>query len=474
MSYADDAAALERAAAPALAAIAEDAERAPRWLRPLFAAIAETLFEPDLDLKTVREAAGFADDEVFSDLREVVGQPAWSLLRDARLETAARLLLETEISIAEIGRLVGYSSVSYFRGLIRDFLGMQASELRRRAAARSERAGPLPAGADTNAYWRRVRSGELTDDEARALDDALERLAPASAPPPPAVGEDRRIKLHRTVAAGLAGTLEQLPFADQRRLVRDAVWFPDGSLFEELSRRSREAGDAGELADEPEDLAGEPEGRPGGDPEGRRGVELALLAVDSLEGNGMSETHPNHAALAWARLGLARWRSGDPTGAEQDLERSTRVFEEGRQPGYAPPAVLEAERSRVVAAFHWLRGRYRHALMLAEWSAAAHRKAGSETLWKALVLRAELRTAVADLERGDAAGLRDALADVEEAYSLPGAERTDEAEELRRRLEAAVGEADAGGTAGAGKVENVLTRREWERRARRGALRLAV
>ena len=109
MSYAEQEAALERAAAPALAAIEEDERRAPKWLRPLFAASRELLFYPDLDREQIQEAAGFADAEVWNAMREEICQPAWSYLRDARLETAAHLLRETEISIAEVGRLVGYS-----------------------------------------------------------------------------------------------------------------------------------------------------------------------------------------------------------------------------------------------------------------------------------------------------------------------------------------------------------------------------
>ncbi len=102
-------------------AIEDDARRATRWLRPLFAARAELPFVPKLTLEQILEAAGFAGpgvrppSDIWSDLREVVGQPAGSYLRAARMETAARLLLETEISINEIGYLVGYGSPTSFR-----------------------------------------------------------------------------------------------------------------------------------------------------------------------------------------------------------------------------------------------------------------------------------------------------------------------------------------------------------------------
>ncbi len=178
LSYAEQQAALERAAAPALAAIEEDERRAPKWLRPLFVAARDLLFHPDLDREQIQEAAGFTDAEVWNAMREEIGQPAWNYFRDARLETSAHLLLETEMSIAEIGHLVGYSSIPTFRRLLRTFLGMPASRYRTRARRRLARAGPLPTGAQTNQYWEHLLDGELADREARELDAYLGRLAP--------------------------------------------------------------------------------------------------------------------------------------------------------------------------------------------------------------------------------------------------------------------------------------------------------
>ena len=288
MSPDEQARALERAATPALAAIDDDSGRAPRWLRPLFAAIRELLFEPDLDLDQILEAAGFADPEVWSAVREVVGQPAWSYLRDARLETAALLLLETGLSIAEVGYLVGYGCPPSFRRLLRSFLGQPPSEYRKRAKRRLAAAGTPPSGAESGAYWRRLLAGELSAGEARELDAYLGRLAPASAPPA-ATDEARRDRLHRSCAEGLARVMEQLPYADQRRFVRDAVRFPDGAPFELLSRRGLEAGET--------------------DPE--RGVELAQLAIDALESGGLLAGDPERAALARERLEQARRRAGE-------------------------------------------------------------------------------------------------------------------------------------------------------------------
>ncbi len=211
-------------------------------------------------------------------------------MREARLEIAARLLLETPIPIAEIGRMVGYSSVSTFRGRLGGFLGMSAAQYRRRAPRTLERGGRPPAGADTEEYWERMLAGELSEEEARALDAYLERLAPDSSPPTAAEAEaERWTRWHETLADGFVTSLRDLDLADRRRFARDAVWFPDATFFERLSREAA------------------------ADPDPERAVEWALLAIDSLAANqtfGL-ETDPRLAALAWARLALARWRAGN-------------------------------------------------------------------------------------------------------------------------------------------------------------------
>ncbi len=431
--------ALEKAAAPALAAIAEDARRAPKWLRPLFDKMAELLFEPDLELDQILKAAGFSDPDVWIHLREEVEQAPWSYLRDGRLETAAHLLYQTRISISEIGHLVGYDSASTFRRPLQEFLGMPPSRYRRQAPrllARARRAG-APDGASTTEYWRRMLAGELSDAEARELDAYLGRLAPASAPAPAGEDDARWARLRRTLAEGLADPegLAILSFAEQRRLVRDAVWFPDGTFFELLCERSLSRGRSIEARRSGPGDGDSTDGR-------QRAIELMLLAIDSLAANRMLETQPGRAALAWARLARARWHAGDLAGAEQDLERAandvTRAEEEDLLPAW------EAERSRIAVAFQWLRGDRLSALDLAAHMIAEQRQAAEEppdagkpastaegataegataaALFRALLLRAELRAAVAELEPSFAGvrarPLANALADLEEAQGL--------------------------------------------------------
>jgi hypothetical protein len=141
-----------------------------------------------------------------------------------------------------------------------------------------------------------------------------------------------------------------------------------------------------------------------------RGVELALLAIDTMASNGLLEVDPGAAAMAWARLARARWRAGDLPGTEDALAQSTRDFE--RTPEQDLEADEEAERSRVTAAWRWFHGRREEALEIADYSVKQHRKARSADLGKALWLRAELRASLGETGA--------ALEDLEEARGLLG------------------------------------------------------
>ncbi len=133
-----------------------------------------------------------------------------------------------------------------------------------------------------------------------------------------------------------------------------------------------------------------------------RGVEWALLAIDSLAANRMLESYPEWAALGWARLALARWRAGDLAGAEKDVEQSDRDARRASRYREADdyPESWQAESGRVAAALDWHQGRRHEGLDLAEDLPAEYRELGSADLHKALALRAELRAACADLDAG--------------------------------------------------------------------------
>ncbi len=382
---------LARAAKPTFDAIESDEKRAPPAIRPLFSSMRKKLFDLDAGLDEIRHDADLRDESSWKLFRDAVGQPAGAYLRNARNEVVARLLTREAQPVGVASFLVGYSSVPSFRRAVREFLGEPASRFQRRAQQRLERAGPPPRGVDSQEHWEDMFEGKLIDDEARDLDAYVDALYPAA----PAVGAARPwqglrdeawARVHAEIAEALVDSLDRLPWPDQRRLARDAVFFPDAAFFDALSRRARESG--------PHDPA--------------RGVELSLLAIDSLASNELSSNTSSLAPLAWSRLGLARWRAGDPAAAEEAFEQSAQDFERVSKKFFRTPAA--AEHSRVTAAFHWFRRREEEARELAEESVRQHRAWRSENLGKALLLRAELRAAGGEL--------RGAFDDLDEVHAV--------------------------------------------------------
>jgi AraC-like DNA-binding protein len=386
---------LALAARPSLAAIEHDEQRAPENLRPVFAAVRKLLFQPKLSLKRISAAAGVADEESTWDrFREAVGQPPWSYVRDLRLETAARLLLFTSLKVAPIASMVGHKNAAAFRKSFAIFAGTSPSLYRRRARTLLRSFGAPPRDVDDQAYWERALAGELSDEEVRELDGYVSR--------PLASGRGETvpeaipwIKMRGEMALALTVALDTLSYADQRLLLRDAVWFPDASLFNLLSLRVEKVA--------PKDP--------------RRGVELAMLGIDSLAANGLLGVDPGLAVLAWSRVARARWRAADLPGAEDALKQVYRDLE--RIPERERSPTIEAERSRLEAALRWHQGRRPEALKLVEHSIEQERAGGVGHLHRVLLLRSEIRASLRlPKAREDRELLRGVLEDLEEARSL--------------------------------------------------------
>ncbi len=373
----------EQAAEPTLAAIEYDESQAPPWLRPLFASIRELLFDPDATLETIQRHAGVRGGEPWKAFGDAVGQSAWEYVQEARLEIAARLLVLIAASVAEIGWLVGNESDTTFRGEIRAYLGVRAQRYQLRARRLLERAGAPPVGFDRQEHWEEALEGRLGDRQAWDLFQRIEALHPSGMmtftyEESPATG------IREELAEALAGCLDELSWSDQRRFVHDAVEVPDETFFEVLSRRGR----AEESAE--------------------RGAQLALLAIDSLASNGLLESQPGLAALAWTRAAVARRRAGDLPGAEEALAQATRDFE--RTPSFELEPAAEAERRRGAAALEWFLGRREEAGKLAKSAVRWHRATRSPELSDALLLRAELFAAAGEAEK--------AIGDLDEALGL--------------------------------------------------------
>ena len=114
---------LIREARTTLEALAAATARAPRELRPLLAKIRENLFEPGFTVAELERQLGLVDNELLVHFHRAMGITPARYLRQARLETAARLLRNTPLTTEAIAWLVGYSDSRALRRAFKKWSG---------------------------------------------------------------------------------------------------------------------------------------------------------------------------------------------------------------------------------------------------------------------------------------------------------------------------------------------------------------
>jgi AraC-like DNA-binding protein len=317
--------ALRKAATPALRKIREDARipGLPSSIRKLLAYLEGHLFDPDLNVGSWRHKVQARDNSVVTLFRHHLGATPKDYLASLRLETAARMLVATDLDEHRIGRAVGYQVHRTFENRYVAWCGRKPSQDRGRP---SSGIGP--------GTLRRAVRGELEAEELAAVLDKLRRLypdlrpepepAPVAAAPGPRLVVDGR-EYERFQAEQIWQQIHALPFDEQQRTLRSYL-FRSTALFDLLRRKSRE------------------EGRK----DRRRGVDVARLALVSLDGHDevFGERIHDLRAWGWAWLANARRLELDFEGAEKDFTRADEVW-----------SISRAERDlRISAEIHFLKG----------------------------------------------------------------------------------------------------------------------
>ncbi len=86
----------------------------------------------DVDLTAIAREAALSPYYFTRQFTAAVGLPPYRYLIGLRIERAAELLLETELSITQICSRVGFRSLSHFTTTFRRHTGMSPSAYRRR------------------------------------------------------------------------------------------------------------------------------------------------------------------------------------------------------------------------------------------------------------------------------------------------------------------------------------------------------
>lgn len=87
-------------------------------------------YAENIDLNDLSRLVGLTPSHVCMAFRRAIGRPPIQYLNDTRLAHANRLLRESELSVAEVGRAIGFDDANYFSRFFRRKTGVSPSEVR--------------------------------------------------------------------------------------------------------------------------------------------------------------------------------------------------------------------------------------------------------------------------------------------------------------------------------------------------------
>ena len=94
-----------------------------RFTQNFFELIEKNISNPDLGIELLSQELGLSRANLYRKLKAVT-----ELIRNKRLEVAAKLLLETEYTVSEVAVYTGFNSHAYFTNCFKSFYGYSPSE----------------------------------------------------------------------------------------------------------------------------------------------------------------------------------------------------------------------------------------------------------------------------------------------------------------------------------------------------------
>ena len=99
-----------------------------RFTQKLFGVIEKNISNPDLNIDLLSSELGLSRSNLYRKLKAVTELSPTELIRNKRLEIAAKLLLETSYTISEVAVYAGFNSHAYFTSCFKNFYGYSPTE----------------------------------------------------------------------------------------------------------------------------------------------------------------------------------------------------------------------------------------------------------------------------------------------------------------------------------------------------------
>lgn len=99
-----------------------------RFMQKLFEVIEQNLSNPELNVELLCRGVGMGRANFYRKLKAITDLSPVDLIRNKRLEIAARMLLETDMNVSEVSANIGFNSHAYFATCFKAMYGMSPSE----------------------------------------------------------------------------------------------------------------------------------------------------------------------------------------------------------------------------------------------------------------------------------------------------------------------------------------------------------
>ncbi len=376
---------LAAAAKPTLARINEDIAGASAQFKKVLEQLEGNLFDPALDLEQMCRAFGLSRPTIRRFFRDELRTCPQEYISQNRMETAERLIRNTDLKIWRIAKLVGYPNLSNFGNIFHRRLGERPKKYRERF----KRADFEMLAFDED-LRRGIRISRMTlvratePRQSTELKNRLLNLYPSlrKAPQLHLAGRAHYSIQDRRLEEKVWDSIKSLSYEEQRNRIRHQEGIDPYALADLLREKSREEGRLNR----------------------RRGIEVATLMLESLEGREevLGTVFPQHRAHAWTWISNAHRLAYEFSAAERALSFAVTEWESAQAPR---DPLIEAEILENQTALLWFRRRFVEALALADRAVILLRPLNQTVpLAQALILRACIHqhagafsTAVADL-----------------------------------------------------------------------------
>ena len=98
------------------------------FMQKLFGVIEQNLSNPGLNVEILCKGVGMGRANFYRKLKAITDLSPVDLIRNKRLEIAARMLLETDMNISEVSANIGFNSHAYFATCFKAMYGMSLTE----------------------------------------------------------------------------------------------------------------------------------------------------------------------------------------------------------------------------------------------------------------------------------------------------------------------------------------------------------